>query len=120
MIASVPRPGSDPLPGTSLACGPCRSYVDRRGHVLAPEIAAAARRRSLTYDQVAEAYVEGVHQRHLAGLSIEFRPRLTIGRIVALLGQIGPTDAELDAWAEAVLAPTTSTGPVVYEIAGES
>jgi hypothetical protein len=52
-------------------CDDCESYWARRSGVMAHATAAAARERGISTNALATAVIEAVHERHLAGLSLD-------------------------------------------------
>lgn len=52
-------------------CGECNEYMERRADVLPAHIVAVARRRGIRGTDLVIAYFEGVHERHLSGLSLD-------------------------------------------------
>lgn len=61
MTAQHPRP----------TCGDCNAYMERRADILPLYIVAVAKSRGVSAVPLALAYFEGVHRRHLAGLSLD-------------------------------------------------
>ena len=56
------------------ACMTCEAYALRRRNVLLPEFVKRKRRTGETAQQVLDAYMTGVHDRHLSGLSLRTPP----------------------------------------------
>lgn len=52
-------------------CGTCNRYLARRGAVLPAAVVHYARKRGMETGALMVEFVKGVHQRHLAGLSLK-------------------------------------------------
>lgn len=52
-------------------CETCQAYLRRRAKVLAPHIALRAFIRGVMPEVVAREFMYGVHERHLAGKSLD-------------------------------------------------
>lgn len=52
-------------------CGACNAYLARRADVLSLYVVHYARLRQMPASVLLVEFVRGVHQRHLAGLSLE-------------------------------------------------
>lgn len=51
-------------------CGDCNDYLAQRGDVLVPHVVTTALAWRIEPRRLFIAYIDGVHERHVAGLSL--------------------------------------------------